>query len=269
MSVRPSQGLFSALIQNEIGFFCQGNQVDGNFWAKLRHLHSTLLYWWRIMKLLFFNYEDKTMISLLVTYFVREHWIHWNTSFKRKSRGNDTITKTDRGESYSKPVESTRSNKWTAGHLHSEHTSRLPGSRVTFRLRSGFTFTPHLFFLRAEKSTLPARTSLCSLLPCGSPLPYLSSLLSSSVLSPLPLTSALTSCFLALVAYIISPGVLEMWGSGRYSSELQFDDHLNSASSTPWGWCKAVVTEHFCFQFVCFSFLPSAFMRGDATFMLL
>lgn len=75
--------------------------------------------------------------------------------------------------------------------------------------------------------------------------------------------------FLALVAYIISPGVLEMWGSGRYSSELQFDDHLNSASSTPWGWCKAVVTEHFCFQFVCFSFLPSAFIRGDATVMLL
>lgn len=221
------------------------------------------------MKLLFFNYEDKTMISLLVTYFVREHWIHWNTSFKRKSRGNDTITKKDRGESYSKPVESTRSNKWTAGHRHSEHTSRLPGSRVTFRLRSGFTFTPHLFFLRAEKSTLPARTSLCSLLPCGSPLPYLSSLLSSSVLSPLPLTSALTSCFLALVAYIISPGVLEMWGSGRYSSELQFDDRLNSASSTPWGWCKAVVTEHFCLQFVCFSFLPSAFIRGDATVMLL
>lgn len=137
------------------------------------------------------------MISLLVTYFVREHWVHWNTSFKRKSRGNDTITKTDRGESYSKPVESTRSNEWTAGHLHSEHTSRLPGSTVTFRLRSGFTFTPHLFFLRAEKSTLPARTSLCSLLPCGSPLPYLSSLLSSSVLSPLPLTSALTSPLLS------------------------------------------------------------------------
>lgn len=64
--------------------------------------------------------------------------------------------------------------------------------------------------------------------------------------------------FLALVAYIISPGVLEMWGSGRYSSELQFDDRLNSASSTPWGCCKAVVTEHFCFQFpVCLLLLPA------------
>lgn len=45
MSVRPSQGLFSALIQNEIGFFCQGNQVDGNFWAKLpkSYQHSIVL----------------------------------------------------------------------------------------------------------------------------------------------------------------------------------------------------------------------------------
>ena len=156
--------------------------------------------------------------------------------FKRKSQGSDTITKTDRGESYSKPVESTRSSKWTAGHLHSEPTSWQHGdisTPVRFHIHSPS------FSLRAEKSTLPARTVLCSLLPCGSPLPYLSSLLSLSVIH-------------------YQSQVLAMWGSGRYSSELQSDDHLNSASSTLWAWRKVVVTEHVLFP-VCLLLLPPAF----------
>lgn len=131
------------------------------------------------------------MISLLVTYFVREHWVHWNMSFKRKSRGNDTITKTDRGESYSKPVESTRSNKWTAGHLHSEHTSRLPGSRVTFRLRSGFTFTPHLFFSASRK----VNTSSKNILMFPSPL-WISSAIS--------FFSAFFFCLISSASYLSS-----------------------------------------------------------------